>query len=273
IHLPFALMAGFSLAMIALHNLLDPIKVTQWQGPGSAIPDMLGKVWITLHQGGVFPILGEGSPPVVMLYPLIPWIGVMAAGYAFGRVYDWDSESRRRWLMRTGLLITAGFVLLRFSNLYGNPGDWSTQRSVVMTIVSFLNVQKYPPSLLYLMMTLGPALILLSLWERHNRRSGDSPGHRRLSNAVITFGRVPLFFYILQWITASAAGAFLSALFSEYGTPTPAPPPGAPPAPTVGFDLWVVYAAWLTGILLLYPICRWYAGVKARRRDWWLSYL
>lgn len=177
--------------------------------------------------------------------------------------------------MRTGVVVSAGFILLRASNIYGNPGDWSAQKTLAMTVVSFLNVQKYPPSLLYLMMTLGPAMLLLGAWERFNAEPGTTAlPHGKLVKAVITFGRVPLFFYLLQWPTAHAAGYLLTLftlrsttwLFELSGF-------GTPPPPTAGFDLWVVYVAWIVGVILLYPLCRWYAGVKARRRDWWLSYL
>lgn len=184
---------------------------------------------------------------------------------------------RRRWLIRWGTAITVGFILLRATNIYGDPGDWSAQKSAVMTVVSFLNVQKYPPSLLFLMMTLGPALLALGLWEKYNTRSetGDkraSPGP--VARMLITYGRVPLFFYILQWIYAHSAGYLLSLIA---GKPTwiyfRLPGPGPTTPPNVGFDLWVVFAAWLVGVLLIYPLCKWYAGMKARRSDWWLSYL
>ncbi len=273
IHLPIRLIAAFGLAMIAFHNLADGITVAGWRGPGTPVPDALAKLWTILHQGGLFPIGGWPSPVIFILYPLIPWIGVMAAGYAFGRVYDWPAEERRKKLMQWGVATTLVFVLVRLTNIYGNPGDWSVQKSAAMTVVSFLNLQKYPPSLLYLMMTLGPALIALSLWERYNA----PPGEVRLNwfaRAFVTFGRVPLFFYLLQWPTAHLAGYLLSIAFGKpIGIFFGFQEPGAPLPPDVGFNLGVVYAVWIAGTLLLYPLCRWYAGFKARRRDWWLSYL
>ena len=143
-----------------------------------------------------------------------------------------------------------------------------------MTIVSFFNVQKYPPSLLFLMMTLGPAMMALSFWDRFNVPAGEPRQRNVLKNALITFGRVPLFFYILQWPTAHAAGLLLSlAAGKDVGFYFREPGPGQQVPPDAGFDLWVVYVAWITGTLVLYPLCRWYAGVKARRSDWWLSYL
>jgi uncharacterized membrane protein len=275
IYLPLRVVAAFGIAMIALHNLLDPIRVTQWQGPGTPAPGLLGSVWMVLHQSGVVLPFGFPGPVWFILYPLIPWLGVMAAGYTMGAIYDRTSEERRRWLLRWGAAITIGFVLIRATNIYGDPGKWSVQKNAAMTVVSFLNPQKYPPSLLYLMMTLGPALLALALWEKYNNRSqaeARPPGG--IARMLITFGRVPLFFYILQWLYAHGAGYLLSL---ATGKPTfiyfQLPGPGATAPPNVGFDLWVVYAVWIVGVLLLYPLCKWYASVKARRKDWWLSYI
>jgi uncharacterized membrane protein len=270
IHLPLRFVAWFGIAMIALHNLADVVTIPPWQGPGTPAPGAIGKLWMILHQPGFFPL--PGGSVVLVLYPLIPWIGVMAAGYAFGRVYDWPAQERRAKLMLWGVAVTLGFVILRLVDLYGDPNGWAQQKTMAMTIVSFLNVQKYPPSLLYLMMTLGPAMIALSLWDRFDTGVGGARGGLR--GALLTFGRVPLFFYLLQWPVAHGAGYLLSlATHKETWVffRVPLPGPGLPA--DVGFDLWVVYAAWIAGVLLLSPICRWYAGVKARRRDWWLSYL
>lgn len=273
IHLRLRYIAAFGVLMIATHNLADRIQVAAWQGPGSPVPSAAGKLWMVLHQGGAFPVAGWPSPVLFILYPLIPWIGVMAVGYAFGRVYDWPTDLRRRRLLILGACITAGFIVIRLLDAYGDPRPWSVQGTAAMTIVSFLNTEKYPPSLLYLMMTLGPSILLLGVWERFNGSGGRAAEHNWLVRAVITFGRVPLFFYLLQWPTAHGAGYLLSlaagkdtSVYFSDGIPATIPP-------GQGFDLWVVYACWIAGILLLYPLCRWYAGVKARRRDWWLSYL
>jgi len=272
IHLPLRATATFGVGMIALHNILDRFQIAPWQGPDTPIPTVAGKLWMVLHQQGAFPVAGFPGPVIFILYPLIPWLGVMAAGYAFGAVYDRPANERRRWLFKWGTAITVGFLVLRASNLYGNPGDWSVQRSSVMTVVSFLNLQKYPPSLLYLMMTLGPALILLGWWEKYNGIDGGE-ARRGFKGILVTFGRVPLFFYLLQWPTAHGAGLLLTLLAGEdtsiyFGFPAP-----GEATPEVGFDLWVAYVAWIVGVMLLYPLCRWYAAVKARRNDWWLSYL
>ncbi|MDQ3515561.1 MAG: heparan-alpha-glucosaminide N-acetyltransferase domain-containing protein [Gemmatimonadota bacterium] len=261
IHLPLRVVGAFGVAMMLLHNLLDPIQVPQWQGPGSPVPDALGKLWMVLHQQGAFPVAGFPSPVVYVLYPLIPWIGVMAAGYAFGAVYELDPARRKAILFRLGFAATAAFIVVRALNVYGDPSRWSVQKSGLFTVLSFLNVTKYPPSLLFLLMTLGPALIALWLFER--------PVRNAIARALITFGRVPMFFYVLQWYTAHLMGVLLHV---AAGKPLYSPGPGPAPA-NFGFGLGVTYAAWIAGTLLLYPLCRWFAGVKARRRDWWLSYL
>lgn len=272
IHLRLSYIATIGILMIALHNLADTTHVAAWQSPASPVPSVAAKLWMILHQGGAFPVAGWPSPVVFILYPLIPWIGVMALGYVFGRVYDWPADERRRKLLALGGAITVGFIAIRLTNLYGDPADWAAQKSAAMTVVSFLNTQKYPPSLLYLMMTLGPAIMLLGLWEGFNGSPNVPATHNTFVRSLITFGRVPLFFYLLQWPVAHMAGYLLTVAAhkdtSLYFTDNPTTIP-----PTQGFDLWVVYVCWIAGVLLVYPACQWYAGVKARRRDWWLSYL
>jgi uncharacterized membrane protein len=274
IHLPLRATAVFGVAMILLHNLLDGMGVAPWQGPNSPVPGAMAKLWMILHQQGAFPIAGWPSPVLFVLYPLIPWIGVMAAGYAFGSVYDRAPDVRRRKLMQMGVVITVGFLLLRLADVYGDPNGWAPQKTAAMTVVSFLNTQKYPPSLLYLAMTLGPALICLSLWEGYNPKSGEKPNRNWLTNALVTYGRVPLFFYICQWIWAHTSGYLLTVVSGKSSDFYFAlPGPGQQIPKDAGFDLWVVYAVWIAGAIAIYPVCRWYAGLKARRRDWWLSYL
>jgi uncharacterized membrane protein len=277
IHLPLRVVGAFGVLMIALHNLLDRYHVQGWRGPESPVPGFWTKIYILLHQAfEAFPVLWFFPSPVVfVLYPLIPWIGVMAAGYAFGAVYQMDARRRRRILIILGGVATALFLLLRAMNRYGDPSHWARQSDWKFTILSFLNVTKYPPSLLFLLMTLGPALLALAWFESNTDKSQTNPSFSgRIRSVFVTFGRVPLFFYLLQWPTAHfisvlvhlIAGKPVSWMFNtsiNFG----------PPPPGVGFNLAVVYACWIAGVLLLYPLCKWFAGVKARRRDWWLSYL
>lgn len=265
IQLPLRAVAIFGIGMIVLHNFADPLRVPGFRGPGSPLPGFFGSLWVILHQGGVLFPFGFPGPLLIVLYPLIPWIGVMAAGYAFGAVYRMEPGERKRWLVRTGLMMIAAFIVLRAFNVW-DPRPWSVQESPLMTVCSFLNVEKYPPSLLFLLMTLGPGMLFLARFDGV-RASG-------LANFFIIFGRVPLFFYLLQWLTAHGMGVVLGLIFDRpVGHLFQSPGPGQIVEPTSGFNLGVVYAAWIVGVLLLYPLCRWFAGVKARRRDWWLSYL
>ena len=271
IHLPLKIVAGFGLIMIALHNIFDRYPVSAWQGPQSPMPSWGAKLWMLLHQPGLFPIGPRfPSPLVFVLYPLIPWIGVMAVGYAFGALYSKDVKFRRRWLLIIGGVATWLFIFIRAVDKYGEPQTWSRQKNLLFTILSFINTSKYPPSLDYLLMTLGPAILALALFES----SGDILGSA-LRSFFVTFGRVPLFYYVLQWVTSHLIAVGLHAAFGKplgwlFQTPVgwfTNPPTGN------GFNLIVVYLSWIAGVLLLYPLCKWFAGVKARRRDWWLSYL
>jgi uncharacterized membrane protein len=278
IHLPLKVIAGFGLLMIALHNFLDRYPATPWRGPQSPVPSWGAKLWMLLHQPGLFPI-GPGfpSPLVFILYPLIPWIGVMAAGYAFGGLYTKDAKFRRRWLLLIGGIATWLFVFVRAVDKYGEPLHWARQKNLVFTILSFINTTKYPPSLDYLLMTLGPAILLLAFFEpgRDAVIATSRSVGSRLRRFFVTFGRVPLFFYLLQWFTSHTIAIVLHLAFGKpvrwlFQTPVEwftNPPQGN------GFNLFVVYLSWIAGVLLLYPLCKWFAGLKARRQDWWLSYL
>jgi uncharacterized membrane protein len=269
IHLPLKVVAGFGLLMITLHNLFDSFRVVGWRGPGSPVPGLGAKLWTVLHQAfNGFPVLGSSSPVVFVIYPLIPWIGVMAVGYAFGALYKLDAQRRRRWLLIIGSSATALFIIVRAINVYGDPFEWSRQKNAVFTVLSFLNTSKYPPSLLFLLMTLGPSILSLAWFE-----AGPSAG--RIRKFFVTFGRVPLFFYLLQWFTAHIISILLHLAFGKpvgWLFQSPLELFSGPPRGT-GFNLAVVYLSWIVGVLLLYPLCKWFAGVKQRRRDWWLSYL
>jgi uncharacterized membrane protein len=266
IYLPLPAIAAFGVGMIALHNLFDNVRVTSWAGPGTPIPGFWASVWHVMHAPGLIFPFGANGPAVMALYPLIPWVGVMAAGYAFGAVYRLDPMMRRRFLIRMGLLLTAGFIVLRAINIYGDPSRWAVQDTPTKTVLSFLATSKYPPSLLFLVMTIGPAMLFLA-WADGKSAAG-------LRGFFVTYGRGPLFFYLLQWVVAHTlaivasviAGKPTGYLFSNIVL-------GAPSEPGAGFGLLAVYGLWILGVFLLYPLCRWYAGVKARRREWWLSYL
>jgi uncharacterized membrane protein len=251
VYLPRAAIAGVALGLIAGHNLLDGIRA---EDLGSA-----SWFWHLLHQPG---LLYQGNGVTVfVLYPIIPWIGVMAAGYVLGPVMELDPKSRRRWLLRLGASITAGFVLLRATNLYGDPASWTMQETWSATVVSFLNCEKYPPSLLFLMMTLGPALLLLAVFE--NVRG-------RFAQWLTTFGRVPLFFYVTHIYLIHG----LAIVFALVMYPHLAPSVFVSPNETaVALGLPGVYVVWLFVLILLYPLCRWFAELKQSQTARWWSYL
>jgi len=258
VHLPARLLTVLSLAVVAGHNLLDGIEAARF--------GQVAWVWNVLHQLGVFSVLGNR---ILMPYPLVPWTAVMALGYCLGPVFLWEEKRRQRFLLRLGLGLSAGFVLLRAINVYGDPAPWSHQRSGLFTVLSFLNTNKYPPSLDFLLMTLGPALVALAYLER---------ARLSFANPLIVFGRVPFFFFLVHF--ALAHGLAIAMNFLRYG-PTdflflPPPSMGGEAKlfpPNFGFSLWVVYAVWVGVIIITYPLCRRYAQLKQRRRDWWLSYL
>jgi uncharacterized membrane protein len=227
--LSIATIATISVILIASHNLLDGVT-----------PDELGAwgpLWSVLHVSGP-------APHVFVLYPLIPWIGVMGLGFAIGTVLRLAPEARREMFIRLGVVCLFVFVLLRAANGYGDPQPWTVQSDVTLTLLSFVNVHKYPPSLLYLLLTLGGAFLLLAAFDSVRGR---------LMSILRTFGRVPLFFYVVHIALAHFAAVVIGA--------------------TTGFALPIVYLAWLLALLALYPACRWFARIKSRRSDWWLSYL
>lgn len=253
VFLPTPVIAALGVVMIAGHNAFDGVRV---EGDGIG-----AQVWRLLHvQGPIGTVLER---PVIGLYPLVPWIGVMAAGYGLGAILRLEPERRRRLLLMLGITLTGAFVVLRGINRYGDPQPWSEQDSPIFTALSFLNCNKYPPSLLYLLMTLGPALVVLAVFDRGLRRGGW---------LLETFGRVPLFFYLLQWYVIHLLAIAVAAARGEpFAWLIGRGPFGAPPE--YGYGLVVVYAMWLVCLVLLYPPCAWFARLRQRRRSVWLSYL
>lgn len=253
VHFPRWAIAAVAVVMIAGHNLFDGFR-----------PETLGSaswIWNLLHQ----PALLEASPQLKLLviYPLLPWPGVMAVGFVLGPLFNRSPEFRSSFLLWAGAALIAGFIVLRASNIYGDPVGWTPLSTWLGTTLSFIDCEKYPPSLLFLMMTLGPALILLGLFEW-------------VDGAVVrwltTFGRVPFLFYVvhlpvihalavtLAWFTVGDVGWMFGSFVSNK-------PAG------YGLSLAGVYAVWLAVLLVLYPLCGWFAALKRRRHDWWLSYL
>jgi len=243
---------SLGIIMIAGHNLLDSIR--------SSNP-----LWSILHSPNF--VLQGARHSVFVAYTLIPWVAVTAVGYGLGQIYDWTADRRRAFLLRAGLALIAAFVVLRGINVYGDPLRWAVQKSIVFTALSFLNTCKYPPSLLFLLMTLGPALVFLCVVE------GKTP---ELLRPALVFGKVPMFYFLLHipLIHLIAVGA----CYARYGhvhwmfeSPSISQFPITSP-PGWGFSLPIIYLFWIGVVIALYPLCRWFAAVKQRRSDAWLSY-
>ena len=258
--LPMPILLGASVATIVLHHLFDPVSARSF---GAWAP-----IWNLLHQVGAFPLAGR---VFIAAYPLVPWIAVMALGFCLGPVFQRTRAERQRTLIGIGAAMTIAFLIVRAINAYGDALAWSPQPSPIFTALSFLNTTKYPPSLAFLLMTVGPALLLLGGFERLSFK-------RR--NPLIVFGRVPLFYFVLHFFAAHTAALLVAV--AVYGSQAwafmwqPVPSMGGPPnafPPNFGYDLWVTYVVWAAIVAGLYPLCAWFARVKERRRDWWLAYL
>lgn len=251
-YLPQAGVLALGAAIACGHNLLDPLDARRWSA-------VAGPIWHLLHQPTA---LHLGTRTVYVAYPVLPWIGVILLGFALGPVFERPPAERQRRLFGLGLAAVLAFAALRGSNLYGDPAPWASQaRGSVFTFMSFLNCVKYPPSLAYLLMTLGPALLLLGVLEKARSK--------RLAPFEL-FGRVPLFFYVAH-LYLLRFSALLLAVHRFGASAALAPPPGHAGNP--GYRLWAGYAAWAVALALLYPVCRWFAGKKAASRAPWLSYL
>lgn len=255
-YLPRLAVGVLGLGMILGHNLLDGIAARDLGSWSWA--------WHLLHEQGWIPLGWGNIQGVFVIYPLIPWVGVIFAGYAIGPVFTWDPERRRRTLLLVGAVATASFVALRAFNLYGDPQSWSGQeRGVWFTLASFWNTTKYPPSLMFLGMTLGPALLALPLLERW---------HGPAARVFVTFGRVPFFFYVLHIpLIHLAAKAYFRITEgtgeSFFLLPVTMWPEGYEPS------LIRVYLAWITVVALLYAPCRFFGWLKRRYPVWWIRYL
>jgi uncharacterized membrane protein len=251
--LPVPAVLAVGVAMIAGHNLLDGVR--------SANP-----LWVILHAQGF--VLNRPGFVVFVAYPLIPWVGVTAVGYALGQVYRWEAERRRRVLLKCGFALTGAFAVLRFINQYGDPVPWASQRSDALTLLSFLNLTKYPPSLLFLLMTLGPALLILRALD------GGTPS---LLRPALVFGRVPLFYFVLHLTLIHLLAVVLcyaqnGAVHWMFESPNLGAYPFTPP-PGWGVSLPVTYLLWVLVVVMLYPVCAWFAQARQRSTAWWLSYL
>jgi uncharacterized membrane protein len=259
IYMNRALILLTGILLIGAHNLLDNVHVS-----GGGIQSFL---WALVHESGYFSF---GQITFHVHYPLIPWIGVMAVGYCFGSLYHfaYNPERRKKTLLVIGSAAIVLFIILRSGNFYGDSAHWSSQQNATFTILSFLNVSKYPPSLLYILMTLGPPLIFLAWSEKPLNK---------ITNRLVVFGRVPMFFYLAHLLLihffATIGAVFTGYKWSDMVLDTMVN--RSPNLKGYGFNLITVYLVWILLIVLLYPICKWFADYKRshQSRYSWLSYL
>jgi uncharacterized membrane protein len=271
VRLPVSTVGTMGVVIIAAHNLMDSHMGKLLEGLDANRFSGLWKIFYVGFFGGPVRFSAEG-PNLIVLYSIIPWIGVMAAGYAFGRILVFEPARRRQFCLAIGLSAIVLFLLLRGFNLYGDPRPWhaATPRNGMPPMpgwLSFLNTSKYPASLSFLLMTLGPIIALMP-WLDGLRGA--------LVRAVGLFGRVPFFFYMLHIplihglalvVSKMRLGVVSPWLFTNHPMGNPEPPEG------YVWSLPLLYVVWAVTIVLLYFACRWFAGLKARRNDWWLKYL
>ena len=261
VYLPTRAVGIIGLLIIALHNVTDLFRGQLGQAFGEAGPNWLLKL---LYFGGAVRV-GPSGPPLLILYVIVPWIGVMMVGYAFGSLMERTPEQRRTICLRLGLAATALFVVLRALDLYGDPRRWHAMK--MPAVLAFLNTTKYPASLSFLLMTLGPMLIVLAFSERWKGR---------VTEAITTFGRVPMFYYLLHIPLIHLAACVVSLIREGHINPWlfgnhPLAPPQVPPGYT--WNVGLLYLVFALCVTALYFPCRWYARLRATRKSAWLSYL
>ena len=258
IYLSNKIICMIGLAIIFFHNLFD-VFVFEGQSLDSII-------WYFLHQQAIIEISDNTS--LIFGYPIIPWIGLMAIGYILGSLFtDYQAKERTALLMKYGLYAIGAFLILRLTNFYGEPNPFIIQDSITYSIMSFFNTTKYPPSLLYILMTIGPSLLLLSVIEKYKNKVTDF---------FVVFGRVPLFYYFIHILIIHMLAIILLVLTNkDYSIMFNMTPylPGQNQLIEYGHPLWVVYVVWFIVILILYPLCYKYMKYKSNSKKWWLSYL
>tara|TARA_R110001583_G_scaffold48733_5_gene152541 strand:+ start:3786 stop:4970 length:1185 start_codon:yes stop_codon:yes gene_type:complete len=252
IWLPRSIIWLVTLSIIFGHNAFDGSLPTN--NFNQSMP-----FWWGIHVTGFTSIFGV---KLALLYPIIPWIGVMALGYLIAPIYQYEQTKRQSIMLKVGLACIVGFFILRIPNIYGNPTEWISQSSTWLDIFAIMNVEKYPPSLQYLLITLGISTIILALAE--NWKS-------QFVQWMVTFGRVPFFYYIIHLYLIHLI-AMIIAQIQGFGWQTALSGFWTYPK-EFGLSLWLTYLVWVAVIVILYPVCRWFMRIKSEKNDWWLKYL
>ncbi|MEO8146272.1 MAG: heparan-alpha-glucosaminide N-acetyltransferase domain-containing protein [Bacteroidia bacterium] len=260
INLPYKMIFTIGLLIVLGHNSLDFIEGKH--------TEPFGFWWDLLHRGNFAVHNVYGNHSLLMIYAFVPWSGLMMLGYCFGKIYQPSINfiQRRKTLLWIGSSIIIFFIVLRASNIYGDPHQWSVQRNALFTLLSFINAHKYPPSLLYMCMTIGPAIIFLASFEKIKNS---------LTQIIIVYGKVPFLYYLLHFFIihlisaiafimrghtyAEGMKGFLGLKFLMLND---------------GYGLGVVYFVWIAVVVSLYPVCKWFSEYKLKHKEkWWLSYL
>ena len=253
--LPYRVLLVIGLLIVFGHNALDGVQVTHPAGASVA--------WSLAHAPNLFHPFPHYM--VLVAYPFLPWLGLMICGYCLGKLYtrDTDPAYRKRFLLTAGVVAIVMFIILRFINVYGDRQHWSVQQTALFTMLDFVNTTKYPPSLLYMLMTIGPGLIVLAATERVANT---------FTKIAVVYGRVPFVYYMLHILVLhSLARIFM--VISGHGSGDAAFP-GYPIQADAGYPLWVVYVVWISVVVLLYFPCRWYGSYRmAHPEKKWLTYL
>jgi len=257
IWLPFPVILALGLVIFFGHNLLDYAEA-QRQG-------QVGFFWSLLHRPGFFPY--DGGRVFGVLYPFVPWTGIMLLGYSLGKWFEpqADPAVRKKRLLITGACMIALFIVLRIANSYGDPTPRDTSLTGIQAFYSFMNVQKYPPSLMFSCITIGIGLLLLVVFENMNNRA---------TSVLNVYGRVPFFYYVPHFylIHLLCVVGFFAAGYGINDIRSPNVPFLFRPV-DFGYHLWAVYLIWITVVAMLYPLCKWYNNYKSTHNDWWLSYV
>ncbi len=259
IRLPFNVILALGLLIFFGHNLLDYAE----QARGGNVPVW----WSLLHRVNIVPLWGNHS--LFILYPFLSWTGLMLLGYCCGKLFtDTTPERRKQILLTTGVVAILFFVALRWANIYGDPRPWVEQKTALQNFFAFMNVQKYPPSLLFLCATVGPGLIFLALVKNTGSKT---------VKIISVYGRVPFFYFIVHFYILHIAEVIVYLLRGHSVAEGMAGAPGLPfkfAMPGEGYSLLAVYGIWLTIVIMMYPLCKWYDNYKTTHKEkWWLSYL
>lgn len=264
IHLPYSLILIMGSLIVCLHNVLDHIESTHQ-----------GFFWDILHNGHFAAHSINQNHTLVIVYPFLPWLGVMMLGYCLGKLYEQNTSDnfRRRYLLMNGIGAILFFIIIRWFNVYGDPNPWSFQQDSLHSVLSFFNVNKYPPSLLFLCITIGPGLIFLSIMDRIN--TFNTPTNK-LIKVFNVYGSVPFFYYILHfYLIHLIAGVLYFTRGHAWSEPDILPngPPFAFMVSGEGYSLPIVYLVWILVVISLFPLCKWFSDYRKRNSYWWLGYI